>query len=379
MSTSESTSPVPPEEKKQKVASENGSGDKEVPSDSPPEGILFGMGNPLLDISADVPADYLEKYNLKPNDAALAEPKHLPIYQEMVDNYDVEYIAGGATQNSIRVAQWMLDRHFATSYIGCIGNDDFGKQLEKQATKDGVRVQYLMNDSEPTGTCACLITEKVRSLVANLGAANSYKVEHLLLPENWALVEKAQIAYIAGFFLTVSLDSILAVAKHCAGTNKYFTMNLSAPFISFAFKDQLLSVLPYIDILFGNESEAEAFSQVQGYNTKDLKEIAQKIAKLPKENTKRQRIVIITQGPDPVLLCREGKITEFPILPLKEEEIIDTNGAGDAWVGGFLSKLVLGKSVEDCIQGGHYAANVIIKRSGCTFPSDKSTFPPLDN
>lgn len=54
-----------------------------------PEGVLFGMGNPLLDISAEVPRDYLEKYGLKANDAILAEPKHLPIYQEMVDTYEV--------------------------------------------------------------------------------------------------------------------------------------------------------------------------------------------------------------------------------------------------------------------------------------------------
>ena len=358
MSNSSSVSPVPPEEKRVKVS------DAAVPA----EGALFGMGNPLLDISAEVPADYLTKYDLKPNDAALAEPKHLPIYQELVDNYDVEYIAGGATQNSIRVAQWMMGKRFATSYVGCIGNDDFGKQLEKQATKNGVKVQYLVNESEPTGTCACLITEKVRSLVANLGAANKYKVEHLRLPENWALVERAQCAYIAGFFLTVSLDSMLAVAKHCAETNKYFMINLSAPFISLAFKDQLLSILPYVDILFGNEAEAEAFSQAQEYGTQDLKEIAQKMAVLPKENSKRDRIVIITQGPDPVLLCKKGKITEFPIIPIKPEDIVDTNGAGDAWVGGFLSQLVLGRSVEECIQGGHYAANVVIKRSGCTFP-----------
>lgn len=53
------------------------------------EGVLFGMGNPLLDISADVSADYLEKYGLKSNDAVLAEAKHMPIYQDLVDNYQV--------------------------------------------------------------------------------------------------------------------------------------------------------------------------------------------------------------------------------------------------------------------------------------------------
>ena len=274
--------------------------------------------------------------------------------------------SGGATQNSIRVAQWMLQRHFATSYIG---KDDFGKQLAKQATKGGVKVQYLVDDKEPTGTCACLITEKVRSLVANLGAANSYKQEHLLKPENWKLIEQAQFAYIAGFFLTVSIDSILSVGKHCAETNKYFMMNLSAPFITKFFKDQLMSAMPYIDILFGNESEAETLSESQEYGTKDLKEIALKVATLPKVNQSRPRIVIFTQGPGPVLLCKDGKVVESPIIPITEEDIVDTNGAGDAWVGGFLSQLVLGKTIEQCLQGGHYAANVVIKRSGCTFPS----------
>jgi adenosine kinase len=39
--------------------------------------------------------------------AILAEEKHLPLYKELVDAYKVQYIAGGATQNAIRVAQWM--------------------------------------------------------------------------------------------------------------------------------------------------------------------------------------------------------------------------------------------------------------------------------
>jgi adenosine kinase len=43
--------------------------------------------------------------------------------------------------------------------------------------------------------------------------------------------------------------------------------------------------------------------------------------------------------------------------------------AGDAFVGGFLSQLVCGKSIEECVRAGNYAANVIIQRSGCTFPA----------
>lgn len=54
---------------------------------------------------------------------------------------DVEYIPGGATQNSIRVAQWMLGVPGATSYFGCIGKDDFGNKMEEAAKNDGVNVR----------------------------------------------------------------------------------------------------------------------------------------------------------------------------------------------------------------------------------------------
>merc|ERR1712216_1026649 len=72
---------------------------------------LLGMGNPLLDISVACEDDaLLKKYDLKLHDAILAEAKHAPLYEEMATHGDVEYIAGGATQNTIRVAQWMMQR-----------------------------------------------------------------------------------------------------------------------------------------------------------------------------------------------------------------------------------------------------------------------------
>ena len=60
----------------------------------------------------------------------------------------------------------------------------------------------------------------------------SLQVDHVKQPENWALVEAAQVIYSAGFFITVSPESIMLVAKHCADNNKPYCMNLSAPFIS---------------------------------------------------------------------------------------------------------------------------------------------------
>ncbi|EJK56626.1 hypothetical protein THAOC_23452, partial [Thalassiosira oceanica] len=45
-------------------------------------GSLMGMGNPLLDVSAEVGQEILDKYSVKLDDAILAEEKHMPLYQE---------------------------------------------------------------------------------------------------------------------------------------------------------------------------------------------------------------------------------------------------------------------------------------------------------
>ncbi|KAH0470054.1 hypothetical protein IEQ34_001612 [Dendrobium chrysotoxum] len=322
------------------------------------EGILLGMGNPLLDISAVVDDEFLQKYNIKLNDAILAEEHHLPMYDELASKHNVDYIAGGATQNSIRVAQWMLQIPGATSYMGCIGKDKFGEEMKKNVKGAGVNAHYYEDETAPTGTCAVCVVGGERSLIANLSAANCYKSDHLKRLENWKLVEKAQYIYIAGFFLTVSPESILLV----------FLMNLSAPFICEFFRDAQDKVFPYVDYIFGNETEARTFSRVRGWETDNVEEIALKISALPKASGTHKRITVITQGSDPVVVAQDGKVRLFPVILLPKEKLVDTNGAGDAFVGGFLSQLVKEKSIDDCIRAGCYAANVIIQRSGCTYP-----------
>ncbi len=50
------------------------------------------MCNPLLDISAEVGTELLTKYNVSLNNAILAADEHLPLYQELVEKYPVQYI-----------------------------------------------------------------------------------------------------------------------------------------------------------------------------------------------------------------------------------------------------------------------------------------------
>lgn len=282
-------------------------------------------------------------------------------------------MAGGSCQNSLRVATWILGKKNCSkvaTFFGCVGVDDFAQKLEEKARADGVNVIYQYNDLLPTGTCAVAITGHHRSLCANLAAANTFTVDHVNLPENRKILEKAKYFYVTGFFLTASAATVQEVAKHALAVDAPFLMNLSAPFLAQFYKTDLLEALPYADIVFGNELEALAFAKEENFDTKDLHKIALKICQLPKQNENRSRVTIITQGKDPVLIAQNGKIVEIQVEALSNDEIRDTNGAGDAFVGGFLAQFIQEKPLETCVRCGIWAAREIIKRSGCSFDGE---------
>jgi hypothetical protein len=101
--------------------------------------------------------------------------------QELGERPDVQYIAGGATQNTVRVAQWMLKEAGATAYMGCVGDDEYAAKMRSVCASDGVNVQYMVDTTVPTGTCAVCVVDSDRSLVANIAAANNYKVRSCMI------------------------------------------------------------------------------------------------------------------------------------------------------------------------------------------------------
>lgn len=340
------------------------------------EGILMAFCNPLLDISATVDEAFLNKYSLQANNAILAEVTHLPLYEELTNSYTVNYTAGGSAQNTMRAAQWLLPSG-STVYVGCVGRDAYGTKLREVATGEGLLVAYQEDENgAATGTCACLITAngQCRSLVANLGAANNFHPRHLETSPMPSLLERARFYYISGFFLTVSPETIMSVAQRAAAEGKVLCFNLSAPFICSCFQEPLMRVLPYVDFLFGNEAEALALGKQLGLASEEMDQIATELARLPSAKG-QSRTVIITQGAQPTIVATPGTIQHFPVNALAPEMIVDTNGAGDAFVGGFLSQLVQGRELATCITAGHYVASMIIQRSGITFPPCPDSLP----
>merc|ERR1712159_215674 len=81
-----------------------------------------------------------------------------------------------------------------------------------------------------------------------------------------------------------------------------------------------------------------------------------------------KRHVVITQGADATIVAYNGHTTVYDIKKLDKSKIVDTNGAGDAYVGGFLAGLAKGKDIKGCHEAGAYSASIIIQQSGCVCP-----------
>ena len=209
-------------------------------------------------------------------------------------------------------------------------------------------------------------------MCTHLAAANDYKLEHLQSPDIWSLVTSTSSAYyIGGYHLTVCPPAAMAVAKEAASENKTFLLSLSAGFIPQFFQEPLREILPYCDYVFGNENEAATWAETQGHKGISMTECAKLMATSTKVNTKRPRVVIVTQGTDPTIVAihdasKNGdvEIKEYPVAAIEESKINDTNGAGDAFAGGFCAGVVEGDSLEECIRKGHWLARLSLQELG---------------
>ncbi|OBZ68567.1 Adenosine kinase [Grifola frondosa] len=247
---------------------------------------LFCMGNPLLDMQVTNGEELLKKYDLKANDAILAEEKHTPIYDELVEKYRLHTLR--EVPRKTRLAEQRSARYSNSVANSLLTNDELAVQLKAANKREGLDEVYLVKKGEKTGACAVVITDHNRSLVTTLRAAEKFEKEHLSSPQVAKLIDAAKVFYVEGYFLTHGIESALDVSKKASETGRVFVLNLSAPFIPQFFAVQLQQIMPYCDVIIGNESEAEAWASATGQPDKtDLASIAKAIASQPKSNASR--------------------------------------------------------------------------------------------
>ncbi|EDV41974.2 uncharacterized protein Dana_GF17233 [Drosophila ananassae] len=337
----------------------------ETPNMELPEGIVMGFGNPLLDITYHIEDNaLLEKYGLEANAAIIADEKHDALFEELMNMENVIYSAGGACQNTMRIFQWIVQTPYRAVFTGAVGKDKLGDRIAKRAKADGLCTLYQLKEELPTGSCAVLISGANRSLVANLGAASLFTDDWMEEEENVCAVERAQYFYFTGFFLAVCPSVVETVARMCSESNRLMILNFSAVFVLAMQRNALENIIQYVDIIICNKEEAIAYADAYDWKTKNIFEIGPRLQCMPKENI-RPRIVLITDAVCPVLCFQENdRVLEYPVPKVVKGKVFDTNGCGDAFVGGFLAMFVQHMPLDYCIRAGIFASQQVLNIVG---------------
>ncbi len=161
--------------------------------------------------------------------------------------------------------------------------------------------------------------------------------------------------------------AIQALGQEAAANDKVFVVNMSAPFIPQFFKEAVDASAPYWDYVICNESEAEAYAKSHDLpDPADIRAVARALADLPKANAARPRVAVVTHGTEPTVVAVQGRadVAEYPVHAIDAAKINDTNGAGDAFAGGFVAGLVQGKPLETAVDMGQWLARLSIQELG---------------
>lgn len=222
-----------------------------------------------------------------------------------------------------------------------------------------------------TGTCVCLCQGEARSLTANIGAA--LKVEKSFVEKHLnELSADPTFYYIEGFFIPEKMHICRYLyEKYSENSSISLITNLNAPYIVKSFPKDITWLSKKADIVFGNRDEFEELASINGFQTmEDL------ITNLINEysNTSKEKLIIVTDGASPVYFYQgnsSGIDSDLVNVPqVNANEIIDTTGAGDSFVAGFIHALIDGKSARECIELGCEISAKVIKVIGCNLPKE---------
>jgi len=333
--------------------------------------ILIFFGNPLIDFSVNVDdLNLFTKYGLLVGSECtlLSHSKKLQLFEELRSNYSCSSTIGGSSLNSARATNWRLQqigKQNQVLYVGAIGDDQLGDVIKSGIEKENLLSHLQVLNKEQTGVCFSLVKNKERTLVAIPGASRLLKKSFSLLSIQATLKQK-NIIYFPFFFVSnkEKMDCILSAIENQPETDEnHFKVATNLSSANWLKENWLVmkNLLAFIDIILGNDNELKEVAKLENWDIDDLQYCQMKLAKMLKPNG----IVVTTRGEKSTLVTTANSdFYSFEVDRVPKEEIVDTNGAGDAFVGGFLALFSRGRELKDCIIEGHNAAGKIIRVTG---------------
>ena len=81
-----------------------------------------------------------------------------------------------------------------------------------------------------------------------------------------------------------------------------------------------------------------------------------------------ERLAVVTCGAAGAVCATRSQSWLFPTEKLQSHLVKDTTGAGDAFLAGFFSEILVGRPMDVCVATGQQTARIVITQTGCRLP-----------
>lgn len=269
----------------------------------------------------------------------------------------------GGSESNVAIALQRLGT--PVTWVGRVGADSLGDLVIRELQAEGLQLAAVRDAAAPTGL---MIKERRTAEALKVWYYRSGSAGSRLSPQDVPadIISSAQLLHITGITPALSASAADAIdhAITCAndaGTLVSFDLNYRAALWS---KEEagraLRRIAPRADIVFAGDDEAA----IAVGPAESALELAERIAALGPTQ------VIIKLGPDGCAALIDGTAYGQDAVKITP---VDTVGAGDAFVAGYIAELLAGRPVQERLQTA-----VRTGAFACLVPGDWEGMPRRD-
>lgn len=307
---------------------------------------LYGIGNALVDVQYQVDDAYLSRMNVEKGLMTLVDESRQRELDQGIEGEPLKRSSGGSAANTMI----MVCGLGGTSFYGCkVGTDEAGSFYLDDLSKAGVESNPENSGEGVTGTCLVLITpDGERSMNTFLGITSTFGPEQV----DPKVIRESDVVYIEGYLLSSEsgMEASLYAQKEAKEAGAKVSLTLSDAFIVETFRDRLEAVLKGgVDLLFANDGEAKIYTGRDSVST-----ACSVLGKVVGD-------YVVTCGGEGAIVSDMGNVRQVGGFDV---DVVDTNGAGDAFAGAFLYGMTNGYSNAESAKLANYAGAQVVSQLG---------------
>jgi sugar/nucleoside kinase (ribokinase family) len=320
---------------------------------------VFGIGNPLIDIVADIDEADLSILKLNKGTMHLVSLEERARILDRIESRKVTYSCGGSCPNTI-IALGSFGLTVALG--GKVGDDEHGHIYRERLATFDVRSE-LRTGSGVTGTSIILVSpDAERTMNTYLGVNRQFEKSDV----DPDVVKDADYFYFTGYMWDTELqkEAILYCLDLAKTAGKRVIFDVADPFAVERNKTEFPDLIrEHADIVFANREEAMIL-----FDSEYPEECAEKLSQLCE-------IAVVKNGSAGSIVAGDGQTFQIPV---RKVGAVDTTGAGDMYAAGFIYGLVSGFSLRDSGVCASYLASQIVTVRGAQFPDSMQDAVALD-